>query len=413
MRKRILFLSALDFKQKSIQVIRKTPEAYAEAGWNVRYIVARDTFERGNYAYEPEIAPAGVSVERFAWPLLRLRNATQRRWPQYLWTRLAGLLVILGLAYRGARALRFEPADIIYGYEVHGVLAVKLLRLFRSTGAAKIVHRFQGTCYVTEMLEKRQLVRQAANLDHLMALRSSCDLVIMTNDGTKGDITLQRLKSRSSSKLRFWVNGTDRPEGLRSAMSIRREWDIDDDAVVLLTVSRLVAWKRVDRTLSIAAALKRSIPKFVLLIVGGGDDREHLESHASALGISDKVRFTGPIPQADVFGYMNAADIFLSTFDMSNVGNPLLEAIRMQKVIVTLNNGDTGRWITHAVNGFIYAVSDDLPHIAARDIERILSDCTLREQLTKGVRELAQDRLWTWRERMRAEITEVEALLET
>lgn len=32
-KKTILFLSALDFKEKSIQVIKKTPEAFVKAGW--------------------------------------------------------------------------------------------------------------------------------------------------------------------------------------------------------------------------------------------------------------------------------------------------------------------------------------------------------------------------------------------
>lgn len=50
--KKILFLSGLDFKDKSIQVIRKTPEAYVNSGWSVHYIVARDTSSKGNYYYE-------------------------------------------------------------------------------------------------------------------------------------------------------------------------------------------------------------------------------------------------------------------------------------------------------------------------------------------------------------------------
>lgn len=72
MKRKILFLSALDFKEKSIQVIRKTPEAYVAAGWDVRYIVARDTTRRGNYSYEREINPDGVRIERFAWALTGL-----------------------------------------------------------------------------------------------------------------------------------------------------------------------------------------------------------------------------------------------------------------------------------------------------------------------------------------------------
>ena len=47
-KRKILFVSALDFKEKSIQVIRKTPEAFAAADWDVDYLTARDYSRRGN-----------------------------------------------------------------------------------------------------------------------------------------------------------------------------------------------------------------------------------------------------------------------------------------------------------------------------------------------------------------------------
>ena len=37
-------------------------------------------------------------------------------------------------------------------------------------------------------------------------------------------------------------------------------------------------------------------------------------------------------------------------YERSNLGNPLLESIRMNKLIVTLNNGDTGKLIRHKLN---------------------------------------------------------------
>jgi glycosyltransferase involved in cell wall biosynthesis len=174
----------------------------------------------------------------------------------------------------------------------------------------------------------------------------------------------------------------------------------------------LVAWKRIDRGLAIAASLAQKNVDFAYLIVGGGDERGALERRANELGIGDRVKFTGPVPQSEIFGYMNAADVFISTYDMSNVGNPLLEAIRMGKVVVTLNNGDTGSWITHNVNGLIYDISEDLPSVAAHDIARLVSDRALRDRLEGSVRGVASERLWTWHDRLLAEVTEVENLVE-
>jgi len=71
--KKILFISGLDFKEKSIQVIRKTPEAYVAADWEVDYIVARDNSLFGDYHYEDEINPEGINITRVYWPFAKLR----------------------------------------------------------------------------------------------------------------------------------------------------------------------------------------------------------------------------------------------------------------------------------------------------------------------------------------------------
>ncbi len=71
---RILFLSGLDLKQKSIQVIHKTPEAYARRGCYVKYIVSRDTSIRGDYYYEDVINPPGIEVVRVHFESLVIRQ---------------------------------------------------------------------------------------------------------------------------------------------------------------------------------------------------------------------------------------------------------------------------------------------------------------------------------------------------
>lgn len=410
--KSVLFLSALDFKEKSIQVIRKTPEAYVAAGWDVRYIVARDTTRRGNYSYEDQINPEGVKVERFAWPFVRRRDAANGRWPLYFWTRLAAFFVIVRLAWRGARALRQEPVDIIYGYETHGVLALALLRLFGCIGTAKTVTRFQGT-WLTEMLEKRQLARLLSNLDQMLALRTKSDLAIMTNDGTRGDVAMRQLRSPAANNLRFWVNGTDIPANLLARSEVRKKLGIGEGTTMLLSVSRLVGWKRIDRGLAIAASLQRRVADFIYVIVGDGSERSALEKLAENFGVVDRVRFVGAVPQADVFDYMNCSDFFVSMYDLSNVGNPLLEAIRMERIVVTLNNGDTGYWITHKENGLIYDPKGDVAELAGRDIAQLTADGAMRKHIHARVRTLANERLWTWSERMTKEVRDVERLLES
>jgi phosphatidyl-myo-inositol dimannoside synthase len=67
---------------------------------------------------------------------------------------------------------------------------------------------------------------------------------------------------------------------------------------VVLTVGRIAASERYkghEVMLEAWPAVLRSVPDAEYWIVGGGDDREHLELRASELGISGSVRFLGPV----------------------------------------------------------------------------------------------------------------------
>ena len=70
--------------------------------------------------------------------------------------------------------------------------------------------------------------------------------------------------------------------------------------------------------------------------------------------------------------YFAVTDFFFSMYDLSNVGNPLLEAIRMNKIIFTLDNGDTTNWIKNEENGFIFPVDNKTLYGCCREAIRTL-----------------------------------------
>lgn len=391
---RILFLSAIDFKEKSIQVIKKTPEFYASKGWDVDYIVARDNISKGNYSYEQEITPIGVNVERFYWPLLKLRSVSNRYLSLFL-SKLASFLVILGLAFRGYKKIKSNSYDVIYGYELHGVLALLLLKPFLTY--QKTITRFQGT-FVNEMIENKQWSRLLFNFDLLIALRTQSNLTIMTDDGTSGDKALRKIRGHKKfGNVRFWSNGVDEIE--------HRQWpDISKDKIKIVSISRLVGWKRVDRCIKVIEKLVESgFVNFEYEIIGGGELREQLTSMVDYLGLNAFVKFTGPLPHYEALEKLKNSQIFFSMYDSSNVGNPLLEAIRANKLIITLNNGNTGVWIKHMKNGLIYNPDNEFFMDASNDIQKLVYDEKLRNLMLKNLSETESKRLMTWYERLNKE----------
>lgn len=407
MTRKVLFLSGIDFKEKSIQVIIKTPLAYAEAGWEVDYIVARDNTQYGNYFYEQELNPSELRIERFYWPLEKLRS---KKWPyvlHLLLAKTASLIVACKLFLKARKKLSQFKYDVVYGYEVQGALALKLLRLFSGLKDQKTVTRFQGT-FLNEMLENKQYLRQLFNFDLIWALKTPSDLLIMTNDGTQGDQALDKLRRSQKGTVYFWPNGVDQFEISDDEVRRLESELVVSGKTVFLSLSRLIAWKRVDRGIRLMRSLKdQGLNDFVFLIVGEGNERPKLEALARELQVQDYVKFVGAVKQSMVPPFYALTDFFLSFYDSSNVGNPLLEAIRMNKIIVTLDNGDTGKWIQHGKNGLIYPVNDSFFDSCARDIANLIEDKDKFRKLQDGVKELELQKTWTWKERLEEEVSTV------
>jgi glycosyltransferase involved in cell wall biosynthesis len=242
----------------------------------------------------------------------------------------------------------------------------------------------------------------------------------MTDDGTQGDDVLARLNSTPRERVKFWRNGLDlgrlRPADMAERRAARAALNIEDDAFVMLTASRLAAWKRVDRAIRALPKIRSWVPRATLLIAGDGEERGRLEALARELRVADSVRFAGAVPQRDVAGYMHASDVFLALADLSNVGNPLLEAMACGMCIVAVDAGDTrelivdqrtGRLVDNAQrSGFVKAMEDRIADL----LVSLAGEPATRERLAAGAAAYAREHFWTWDERMAAEIEAVAAI---
>ena len=115
--------------------------------------------------------------------------------------------------------------------------------------------------------------------------------------------------------------------------------------------------------------------------------------------------------------YMHAADVFLAVADLSNVGNPLLEAMACGMCVVAVDAGDTRDLIADGVTGRL--VDSSQRSGIARPLEERLADLLValandapqRERLARAAGAYAREHFWTWDQRMAAEVEAVEALV--
>ncbi|MGO8699651.1 MAG: glycosyltransferase [Limisphaerales bacterium] len=83
---------------------------------------------------------------------------------------------------------------------------------------------------------------------------------------------------------------------------------------VLFTLGRLSEderYKGIDEVLEALPVLGQAVPNIVYMVAGGGNDRARLEQKATALGVEDRVIFTGYVPEEEKAAYYRLADAFV------------------------------------------------------------------------------------------------------
>lgn len=138
----------------------------------------------------------------------------------------------------------------------------------------------------------RALVNEMARLgcpaDRLVALRNGVDL------------TLFHPEPRTPARAELGVNG-----------------------VLVLSVGNLIELK--GHHLAIEAIA--GIPAANLIIIGTGPEEGRLRALAERLGVNERVRFVGVLPQADLRRYYSAADVLVLASSREGWPNVLLEAM--------------------------------------------------------------------------------------
>ena len=427
---RILLICALDVwsldQGKGAPTLERTLRAYGEAGHQVDAVlpdIGANHFYRGRGARgeSPESRPRIPNVSFHTFHMPSLRDLPLPWFPDALTKvdqKLRFAAAFPWLAAREAERLirrASQPYDVLYAYEVHAVLAARLLR--RRGVRLPLVTRYQGTVMHPALGDRMLYYRR---YEEALALKTPAELHIMTDDGTQGDEVLARLNPASKGRVKFWRNGLDldrlRPPAADARAAARSELSIPDGAFVMLTASRLATWKRVDRAVRALPRVRSWLADALLVVVGDGEERTRLEALARELRVDAAVRFVGAVPQRDVMRYMHAADVFLAIADLSNVGNPLLEAMACGTCIVAVDAGDTrdliidnrtGRLVDSSNrSGFVKPLEDRLADL----LVTLAGDAPQRARLASGAAAYAGEHFWTWDQRMAAEVEAVAAL---
>jgi len=162
----------------------------------------------------------------------------------------------------------------------------------------------------------------------------------------------------------------------KDPLSVRKELQLDQGALVVGTVSRLIPDKGHRYLIEAAKDVLARHPKTYFLIVGWGHAEEELRAQVQTLGISDRVKLTGRMDIQDVLPLF---DVYVEPAVSTDLPVALMEAMREGKPIVATRIGDIPVFVEDGTTGLTVEPAD--ARGLARAIEKLITDPGLRASL--------------------------------
>jgi len=212
--------------------------------------------------------------------------------------------------------------------------------------AAKLAKRYQKPFILTQhntFIQYNSMFDEVERLNDVAVGKETleeADRIIAVSDATKQYVLSLGAKP---GKIKVLHNGVDlahfRPlPGKREDMRIK--FGIPKNAVVALTVRRLVYKNGIDTLIESANIAVKKNPNLFFLVVGKGPDQNGVQTRIRQLGIEKNFRLAGFVSDADLPFCYNAADFFVLP-SKSGEGLPLvaLEAMACGLPIVATDVG--------------------------------------------------------------------------
>jgi glycosyltransferase involved in cell wall biosynthesis len=169
----------------------------------------------------------------------------------------------------------------------------------------------------------------------------------------------------------------------------RARYNIAADRPVAVYVGRVAFEKNIDFLLIMLAQLRHTMPDVLLIIAGEGPAESKLRKTVSGLNLTDNVLFVGYLERAtELPSCYSAGDAFVFASRTETQGLVLLEAMALGVPVVSTAVMGT-RDILAAGKGC--RVADDNPVAFAATLETVLTNATLRQQLSTEAKQHALD----------------------
>lgn len=130
----------------------------------------------------------------------------------------------------------------------------------------------------------------------------------------------------------------------------------------LISVSRLIPRKRIDRIIKALDAIEDQNIK--LLLLGDGPEQDNLKDIVNKYTLKDRVKFLGFVSEEKKYQYLNCADLFISVSEHEGFGINFQEALYCGLPIITTKSGGPESFLVNKKNALYVNSKNNTKEIA-------------------------------------------------
>lgn len=291
-----------------------------------------------------------------------------RKWSLYLLQLTDNLMLFL--YFVTFKASKIREAGLIIGYECgYTLCAIMLAIVFNK----KYINKFQGTILKST---QRNILKCILFHPHNFLGINKSDLCLMVNDGTDG---------KYYARLRGCKNIFFEPHGVANKEYQLKKQEENylltkyikpyKNKFIFFNNASTSRWKRVDRIIRALKQLKpRILRKIVLLTTYNADDKDLLINYTKKLKLDKYVIFLDKIDSLTSNFLIQNSDVLVMTNDVSNLGNPVLEAVYYKTPVISINDGSLDGFITNGKDSVLINLNRNFDKNLAGSIERTVTD---------------------------------------
>jgi len=280
-----------------------------------------------------------------------------------------------------------EKFDVIHAHDWLVAYAAKTLKNSYNTPLVATIHATEAGRNKGIYDETQRYINDT---EWLLTYESS--EVIVNSNFMKSDI--QRLFGLPFEKINVVPNGINLNSynGIERDYDFRRQYALDNEKIILF-VGRMVNEKGIQHLISAMPKILEYYHDVKLIIAGDGGMLPELKSQVEALGLGNKVYFTGWLNAKQVPKMYKCADIAVFPSTYEPFGVVALEAMLAGVPIVTSDIGGFNEIVGHGLDGMKSYTGNS--NSIADSVITLLYDSQLYDKIVRNAKAKVKDE-YSW-----------------